>query len=370
MPERSGPLQGVRVLEFASLGPGPHCAMMLADLGASVLTVDRAVAEGVDAERGPRRERRFQTPLRGRAGQLNLDLRTSESQTRITRFLERTDVLIEGFRPGAMERLGFGPDRCLALNPRLIYVQVTGWGSDGPWSLRAGHDINYIATSGLLSLIGARGQAPVFPLNLLGDYGGGSMLAALGIASALFERERSGRGQVLDIAMTEGAALLGAAVMGACASGDWNAERGSNLLDGGAPWYRVYETSDGRYMAVGALEEKFYVEFVSGLGLEIAAIPSRGDYANWPHLHELFASVFRQRTGAEWAAVFEVLDACVTPVLSPAEALQHPQATSRSAFVELDGVMQPAPTPRFSRTPGCVNRGAGVAPGGIEPEDW
>lgn len=347
MSSNSGPLASVRVIEFEALGPSPHCAMLLADLGAEVLTVTRA--DGVQGG-GPKRPRRFQPQLRGRLARIGVDLKSASGRAQVEKWVERSDVLIEGFRPGVMERLSLGPETCMRLNPRLIYARITGWGQSGPWSKLAGHDINYVAASGLLSVIGRPEYPPAVPLNLLADYGGGSMFAAFGISSALFERERSGKGQVIDVAMSDGLALLGAAFFGAWSSGDWNKARQSNLLDGGAPWYDVYETADARFMAVGALEDQFYDAFVSGLGLDPGALPCRDDRSNWPRLRDIFTKRFRQRSFAEWSADFEFADACVTPVFDPSEAIRHQHAASRDAFIQLDGVLQPAAAPRFSRT--------------------
>jgi alpha-methylacyl-CoA racemase len=353
MSANTGPLAGVKVLEFAGLGPAPHCAMLLADLGASVTTVERLGSQ----PRGAMRPRRFQGQLRGRQHRVALDLKSESGRDEARQLADRADVLLEGFRPRVMERLGLGPEVCCASNRRLVYARLTGWGQDGPWMMRAGHDINYLATSGLLNAIGRRGQPPTVPLNLLGDYGGGGMLGALGIVSALFERETSGLGQVVDAAMTDGIGLLGIALYGAAQAGDWCSERGTNLLDGGAPWYDVYETADARFIAVGALEENFYRAFVGALDLSLEELPDRTHKANWDALREVFAGRIKTRTFAEWCRVFADVDACVTPVLELAEAMHAPHAVARSSFLEIDGVLQPAPAPRFSRSPAALESG-------------
>jgi len=340
------PLLGVKVLEFAGLGPAPHCAMLLADLGASVTTVEHPDFKA----RGSGRPRRFEGQLRGRVNRITLDLKSDHGRNEARQLADQADVLIEGFRPRVMERLGLGPEYCCSSNRKLIYARVTGWGQKGPWSARAGHDINYIAASGLLNAIGRRGQPPTIPLNLLADYGGGGMLGTVGIISALYEREKSGLGQVLDVAMTDGLALLGIAVYGAVQAGDWRADRGTNLLDGGAPWYDVYETADGRFIAVGALEERFYRAFVAALELDPDMLPPRDDRERWGALREVFGRRIKARTFANWSRVFAAIDACVTPVLDLAEAMRTPHAAARSSFVEFNGVLQPAPAPRFSRS--------------------
>jgi alpha-methylacyl-CoA racemase len=280
--------------------------------------------------------------------------------------VERADVLIEGFRPGVTERLGLGPDDCLQRNPRLVYGRMTGFGQDGPRAPRAGHDINYVALAGVLHAIGRRGEPPVPPLNLVADFGGGGMLLAFGVASALVERATSGRGQVVDAAMVEGASLLATMFHGLMAAGRWRDERGVNLLDSGAPWYDVYETADGRYMAVGAIGGRFYDALLSGLGLDPAGLPDRHDRGRWPELRARFAAAFKSRTREAWSAVFDASDACVTPVVSLGEARSEAHNAARASFVDIAGVVQPAPAPRFSRTPCAVpqppsDRGEGGA---------
>ena len=354
-----GPLDGVRVLEFEAIGPGPFCAMMLADMGADVLLVDRRADPGLGFER----ERRHDVMLRGRRS-VTLDIKSPQGVEAALALASRADVLIEGFRPGVMERAGLGPEPVLARNPRLVYGRMTGWGQSGPLAARAGHDIDYIALSGALAAIGRAGAAPTPPLNLVGDFGGGGMLLAFGIACALVEARRSGRGQVVDAAMVEGASLLTAMFWGMLAAHQWTDARGENVLDSGAPWYDTYATSDGRYVAIGAIEPRFYAELLDRLGLAGEALPAQHDRAGWPALRQRFAEVFRTRSRDEWCRVFEGSDACFAPVLTFAEAPRHPHALAREAYVDAGGVTQPAPAPRFSRTPGAVRgappeRGAG-----------
>ncbi|HET7795823.1 MAG TPA: CaiB/BaiF CoA-transferase family protein [Rhizobacter sp.] len=346
-----GVLSGIRVLEFEAIGPGPFCAMLLADMGADVLRIDRPAAP---ADLGPKTSGpRADVVGRGRRS-VTLDLKQPGSSEAALALIERADVLIEGFRPGTLERLGLGPDVALARNPRLVYGRMTGWGQSGPLADRAGHDINYIALSGVLSAIGSAGGKPVPPLNLVGDYGGGGMLLALGVVAALLHVQRGGAGQVVDAAMTEGAAQLGSLMWGLLASGDWREARGSNLLDGGRPWYDTYRTSDGQYMSVGPIESRFYEEMLAKLGLADAGLPKQHDRAGWPRLREAFTTAFASRTRDEWCAVFEGSDACVWPVLGMAEAAQHPQHRARGSFMEIDGVVQPAPAPRFMGTPSAM----------------
>ncbi len=362
-----GPLAGIRVLEFEGIGPGPFCGMMLADMGADVLLVDRES----DSRLGFGRERWYDTMFRGRRS-VTLDMKTPAGVAAARRLAQRADAVIEGFRPGVMERLGLGPAVLLADNPRLVYGRMTGWGQDGPLASRAGHDINYIALSGALHAIGRAGGPPVPPLNVVGDFGGGGMLLAFGIACALVEAQRSGHGQVIDAAMVEGASLLTTMMTGLRAAGRWGEARGTNVLDSGAPWYDTYETRDGRHVAIGAIEPKFYAELLARLGLPADSLPAQHDRDGWPVLRERFAAVFRTRTRDEWNALFADADACLSPVLTFAEAETHPHLAARGAFVEVGGVTQPAPAPRFSRTPGAVRgappeRGAG---GRAALADW
>ena len=348
----AGPLSGIRVLELAGIGPGPFCAMMLADMGADVLRVDRP--EPVDL--GLPLEPKFDVIARGRRS-IALDLKHTGAIEIALALVEKADVLIEGFRPGVTERLGLGPDACLARNPRLVYGRVTGWGQDGPLAQAAGHDINYIAIAGALHAIGPA-QRPAPPLNLVGDYGGGAMYLAFGIVCALCERHSSGRGQVIDTAMSEGAASLMSIFYGRMAAGLWHDKRGVNILDGGAPWYNVYETADGKYVAVGAIEGRFYAKLMQRLGLDTPSLPDQYDRTRWPELRANLARIFQQKTRDEWCEALAGHDVCIAPVLSIAEAPSHPHNRARGAFFECDGVIQPGPAPRFSRTPGRVERGA------------
>jgi alpha-methylacyl-CoA racemase len=336
-----GPLAGVRVVELAGIGPGPFCAMLLADLGAEVLRVDRPAA----ARTG------WPTVLaRGRRS-VAVDLKHPDGAGVVLDLAAAADALVEGFRPGVAERLGIGPDACLARNPRLVYGRVTGWGQEGPWRQAAGHDIDYIALAGALHPVGPAGGPPVPPLNLVGDFGGGGMLLALGVVTALLERGRSGAGQVVDAAMVDGAALLTTQFHELLAAGLWRERRGSNLLDGGAPFYGVYETADGRHLAVGALEPQFYAELLRRLGLDAGDLPDQLDRDGWPLLRQRLAALFRTRTQDEWCELLAGTDACVAPVLGFGEAPAHPHNRARGTFVDIDGVVQPAPAPRFSRTP-------------------
>jgi crotonobetainyl-CoA:carnitine CoA-transferase CaiB-like acyl-CoA transferase len=339
-----GPLDGVRVIEIASLAPAPFGCMILADLGADVLRVERpencgpAAAAPVD-------------PLCRSRRSIGLNLKDPAGIRVLLRLAEDADVLVEGFRPGVTERLGFGPADCAQRNPRLIYARMTGWGQDGPLAATAGHDIDYIGVSGALEPIGRAGQRPVPPLNLVADFGGGGMLLALGVLAALLERERSGLGQLIDAAMVDGSALLTSFFYGLRAAGVWQDERGTNLLDGGAPFYDTYQTADGRYLAVGSLEPKFYAALLAGLGLaDEAGLPGQYDRAGWPVLRARFTDAFLARTQAEWTEIFAGTDACVAPVLSPADAPAHPHNAARGTFIQVGGVMQPAPAPRFGRT--------------------
>ena len=346
-PPSSGPLAGLRVVELAGIGPGPFAAMLLADLGADVVRVDRPDARPL---LGP-----SETDLlnRGRRS-VAVDLKRPEGVAAVLDLVRSADVLVEGFRPGVAERLGLGPEECSAANPRLVYGRMTGWGQDGPLARSAGHDIGYIAITGALHAIGRRGDPPQIPLNLVGDFAGGSMYLLVGILSALWESRSSGRGQVVDAAIVDGTTHLSTMVLGMMRTGLWRDERGVNLLDSGAPYYDVYETSDGRHMAVGPLEEEFYGEMVRLLGLQDA--PDRFEHAETEHLRTLLAKTFRTRTQADWTEVFEGTDACVAPVLSYGEAPGHPHLAARGTYVQHDGVTQPAPAPRFSRTGARLGR--------------
>jgi alpha-methylacyl-CoA racemase len=338
-----GPLDGVRVVEVASLAPAPFGCMVLADLGADVLRVDRP-------DRSGRQALPPTDPLaRGRRS-IRLDLKNPAGVEVLLRLADGADVLVEAFRPGVAERLGFGPEVCAARNPRLVYARMTGWGQEGPLASTAGHDIDYIAVSGTLAPIGRAGERPVPPLNLVGDFGGGGMLLAVGVLAALLERERSGLGQVVDAAMVDGSALLASFLYGLRAAGAWQDERGTNVLDTGAPFYDTYTTADGRHMAVGALEPKFYAELLDRLGLAGAGLPAQYDRSGWPALRAALAGAFASRTQAEWVAAFADSDACVAPVVTPGDAPAHPHNAARGTFIEVGGVVQPAPAPRFSRS--------------------
>jgi alpha-methylacyl-CoA racemase len=338
----SGPLADVSVVEFGSIGPGPFAAMVLADVGASVVRVERPDATGGPAPTDPM--------LRGRAASIGIDLKHPDGVEAALRLVETSDVLIEGLRPGVMDRLGLGPDICLGRNPRLVYGRMTGWGQDGPRSGEAGHDIDYIAIAGALYPIGDADRPPVPPLNLIGDFGGGGMLLVVGILAALVERATSGRGDVVDAAMVDGAALLTTMMHGMRSVGLWSDDRAANLLDGGAPFYRTYRTADDRFMAVGALEPQFYAALIDGLGLSDEELPVQYDRSGWPALHERFAAVFAGRTRDEWTDAFAGTDACVAPVLGMGEAPEDEHLRARGTFVDVGGVIQPAPAPRLARS--------------------
>jgi len=344
-----GALAGIRVVEFAGLGPAPFCCMLLADMGADILCVDRP-----DAARGGfPRPPRYDLVRRGRPGAA-IDLKHPDGVALARRLVAGADVLVEGFRPGVMERLGLGPEPCLADNPRLVYARMTGWGQDGPLAHAAGHDLNYIALAGVAGAIGPPEGAPVPPLNLVGDYGGGALYLAVGILAALIERARSGRGQVVDAAIVDGTASLATIVFGLRAAGLWQDARGVNTLDGGAPFYRAYETADRRWITVAAIEPQFYAELLDRLGLADADLPGQWDRAGWPLLHARFAAAVAAATLAEWQARLEGSDVCYAPVLGLDEAAAHPHNRARGTFLVVDGVTQPAPAPRFSRTPSAV----------------
>ena len=346
-----GPLEGIRVIELAGIGPGPFCAMVLSDMGAEVLRIDRADrVTGQDGERPP-----ADVLNRGRRS-VGVDLKQPAAVDAVLRLVERADVLIEGFRPGVTERLGLGPDVCLARNPRLIYGRMTGWGQEGPLASAAGHDINYISLAGVLHAIGRSGQPPAPPMNLVGDFGGGGLILAFGIACALVERARSGQGQVIDAAMVDGAALLMAAIHGLRAMGAWKEERGANMLDSGAHFYDAYETKDGKYVSVGSIEPQFYELLLKHSGLAGEELPPQRDQRHWPRMKARLTEIFRTRTRDEWCAIMEGTDVCFAPVLSMSEAYAHPHNVARGTFVSVAGVQQPGPAPRFSRTPGVIGR--------------
>ena len=344
-----GPLAGIRVLEFEAIGPAPFAGMLLADMGADVLVLDRPASTDL----GLKRERWYDVMMRGKRS-VTLDLKEDSSREIALQLISRTDALIEGFRPGVMERLGLAPDVALARNPRLVYGRMTGWGQDGPLAPRAGHDINYIALAGVLHAFGRKGEAPVPPLNLVGDFGGGGMLLGFGVACALIEAQRSGKGQVVDAAMVEGASLLAAMFSGFLKAGEFSEVRGDNILDTGAPWYNVYETKDGKYVSIGSIEARFFEELIGRLKLE--KVPPQHDRTRWPQMKALFETTFRSKTRDQWVKIFEGSDACFAPVLSWSEARRDPHNVSRKNHVEVNGVEQPAPAPRFSRTAATVRR--------------
>ena len=338
-----GPLHGFKIVEFAGIGPGPFCAMLFADMGAEIIRIDRIGADATDD--GDKRN----VTARGRRS-LGLDLKNPRAADVVLRLCRQVDGIIEGFRPGVMERLGLGPGECMRANPRLVYGRMTGWGQTGPLAHVAGHDINYLALSGSLYMFGRANEKPCPPLNLVADMGGGAMLLAFGMLSALLERERSGQGQIVDAAMVEGSALLATAIYAMRASGMWRDERGSNLLDSGAPFYEVYETQDGGFMAVGALEPQFYAALLQGMALDARDLPPQMDRARWPEMKQRFEAIFKSKTRADWTRIFDGTDACAFPVLSPVEASEHEHNRARESFRETVGVLHPAPAPRFSRS--------------------
>ncbi len=365
--KQCGPLSGVRVLELPAIGPAPFCGALLADMGADVVRIDRVQAVDLGSPVPPQ----FDFYNRNKRS-IALDLKTPAAVATALQLARRADILIEGFRPGVAERLGVGPDDCLMLNPRLVYGRVTGWGQDGPLAQAVGHDINYLALSGALHCIGEKGRPPVPPLNLAADLGGGAMYLAVGVLAALIEARSSGHGQVVDAAMVDGLANLMSAFSAFRQMGDWTDDRGENIVDGGAPFYGTYETRDGRYVAVGAMEARFYAALLEGLGLDAAQLPPQNDRSSWPSVHERFAAVFRTRTRDEWVAVMQGRDACFSPVLDLDEAPLNPHLQGRGVFSDFDGVQHPSPAPRFSRTPGGLRRPA-PAPGQHGAEvlaDW
>jgi alpha-methylacyl-CoA racemase len=353
-----GPLEGVRVVELAGIGPAPFCAMLLSDMGAEVIRVDRAGNVGQDDSRvggPPGEEFRFNLLARGRRN-IAVDLKNPEGAAATLRLIDRADALIEGFRPGVMERLGLGPDICLARNPKLVYGRMTGWGQDGPIAHVAGHDINYIALSGVLHTIGEAGGPPVPPLNLVGDFGGGALYLAMGVLAGIISARGSGKGQVVDCSMVEGSASLMTMMYAALASGAWTEERGKNRTDGGAHYYHVYEAKDGEYVSVGSIEPQFYALLLKHTGLTGQALPEQTDRTTWPEMQKRFARIFKGKTRAEWTEIMEQTDICFAPVLRMSEALAHPHNRHRQSFVEVDGIAQPAPAPRFLGTPSRVQR--------------
>jgi alpha-methylacyl-CoA racemase len=349
-----GPLAGIKIVELAGIGPAPFCAMLFADMGAEVLRVDRSANVGTDTDRDGN-DARYNLLIRGRRN-IAVDLKNKAGQDAVLRLIDQSDALIEGFRPGVMERLGLAPDICLKRNPRLVYGRMTGWGQDGPIAHIAGHDINYIALSGALAAIGSAGGPPVPPLNLIGDFGGGALYLAMGVLAGILSARATGKGQVIDCSMVEGAASLMTSMYGALASGAWVEERGKNRTDGGSHFYHVYETRDGEFITVGSIEPQFYKLLLTHTGLEGVDLPEQGDRAQWPAMQQRFAAIFKQKTRAEWVAIMQQTDICFAPVLTMSEAIAHEHNRRRDSFVEIDGIAQPAPAPRFLGTPASVQR--------------
>ncbi len=341
-----GPLAGVRIVELAGIGPAPMCAMLLADMGASIVRVDRTEA----ADLGMKRDPKGDLLNRGRPS-VAVDLKNKEGVETVLRLIDQADAVIEGFRPGVMERLGLGPDVCLKRNAKLVFGRMTGWGQYGPLSHAAGHDINYISIVGALHAIGPKGGAPVVPLNLVGDFGGGALYLAMGVLAGIIEARNSGKGQVIDCAMTEGAASLMTMFFAMKAMGNWNEQRGTNPVDGGSHFYTVYETKDGNYISVGSIEGKFYAELMQKTGLDrVAGLPDQHDTPKWEEMRERLRKIFLGKTRDEWCAIMEGSDVCFAPILNLEESMAHPHNVARSSFVKVDGIMQPAPAPRFDRT--------------------
>jgi alpha-methylacyl-CoA racemase len=346
----AGPLSGIKVVEITGIGPGPFCAMMLADFGADVIRIDRSAAVRAQTPDKPSND----VLARGRRS-IGVDLKNPEGVELVLKLIERADVLTEGFRPGVMERLGLGPEVCLKRNPKLVYGRMTGFGQEGPMAQAAGHDINYIALAGALAHIGREGDKPLPPLNLVGDFGGGGMLLALGVCAALVERGKSGKGQVVDAAMVDGAATLMAFIHGFYAGGGWG-ERGTNLLDTGAHFYDTYETKDAKYISLGSIEPQFYAELLELTGLDKETLPQQMDRKQWPAMKQRLTALFKTKTRDEWCALMEGSDVCFAPVLTIPEAYEHPHNIARNTFVDVAGIKQPGPSPRFSRTPGEIKR--------------
>ncbi|MHC4216082.1 MAG: CaiB/BaiF CoA transferase family protein [Planctomycetota bacterium] len=338
-----GPLSGIKVVEIGSIGAGPFCAQMLADMGADIIRVDRQGA------REDRNTNKYAVLNRGRRS-VAVDLKNPKGVEAVLRLVEQADALVEGFRPGVAERLGIGPDVCLKCNPKLLYGRMTGWGQNGPLARMAGHDINYIALSGALHTFGSRSQPPIPPLNLLGDFGGGGMLLAFGIVCGILESQTSGKGQVVDASMLEGTALMMNLIYGFWASGLWSEQRENNLLDGAAHFYGCYETADGKWVAIGAIEPQFYKRLLKQLKISDPDFDNHEDKQKWPKLKAKFATVFKTKTRDEWCKIMEECDVCFTPVLSMSEVANHPQNKDRNSFIEVDGILQAAPAPKFSRT--------------------
>ena len=358
-----GPLKGIKVIEMAGIGPGPFAGMLLADMGAEVIVVERKA--------DPSKTRLPDCSRRGKRS-IALNLKSEEGINTLLSLIEKADVLFEGFRPGVMERLGIGPDVCLDENPKLVYGRMTGWGQTGPLAKAAGHDINYISLSGALHAMGRQQENPVPPLNLVGDYGGGTMFLVMGILAALLECKTSGKGQVVDAAMTEGSANLMAMFNSLHAMGMWSPKRGVNLLDSGAHFYEVYETKDGKYVSIGSIEPQFYALLMEKANLDKETFGQQMNQKAWPSLKEKLTTIFKTKTRAEWCAIMEGTDVCFAPVLDFLEAQQHPHNVARKAYIEVNGMMQPAPAPRFSRTPSEVQSGAPAAGENTEAvlADW
>jgi alpha-methylacyl-CoA racemase len=348
------PLVGIKVIEMAGLAPTPYCGMILADFGADVIIVDRVSQGGAEIPYVLEKN-----PLDRGKRSMRIDLKAKEGTAIVRKMIQASDVILEPYRPGVMEGLGLGPGEALRLNPGLIYARLTGWGQKGPYASMAGHDIDYIALSGALSLFRRKGERPLPPCNLLADFAGGGMLCAMGILLALIERNRSGEGQVVDAAMLDGATSLSVFFFGLLGNHLMSLDTGTNMLDSGAPYYQVYETSDGKFIAVGAIERKFYAQLLKGLGIDPSSLPEQNDFEKWPGMVSRFAEVFRTRTRDEWAAIFEGKDACVAPVLGLDEVGEHPHNRARNLLIEMDGMVQPAPAPRLSRTPGQASRPIG-----------
>jgi alpha-methylacyl-CoA racemase len=351
-----GVLSGYRVIELAGIGPAPMCAMLLSDMGAEVVRIDRLA----DAGLGVQVQTKYSLLNRGRRS-VALDLKRPEAIEAVLRMVEKADALIEGFRPGVMERLGLGPDVCLARNSKLVFGRMTGWGQEGPLAQAAGHDINYIALAGALYSIGRRDEAPVPPLNLVGDFGGGALYLALGVVAGILESQKSGKGQVVDVAMVDGVASLMTAIYGMHGAGIWTNGRGTNVLDTGAHYYDVYETRDGKHISIGSIEAKFYEELLERSGLKNEELPRQNDRPSWPRMKERLKALFLTKTRDEWCKIMEGTDICFAPVLNMDEAPQHPHNQLRGTFVVQGGVTQPAPAPRFSRTPSAIQRPPAVA---------
>ena len=347
----TGPLSGVRIVEMAGIGPGPMCAMLLADLGADVIRIDRLESANLGLPRDPRAD----LLMRSRRS-IAINLKTQEGVDTALKLIDRADGLIEGFRPGVMERLGIGPTICLKRNPRLVYGRMTGWGQDGPLAHAAGHDINYISLIGALHAIGRQDEAPIHPLNLVGDFGGGALYLAMGLLAALLNANASGKGQIVDCAMTDGAASLMTMFYGMHATGRFTDNRGENAIDTGSHYYNVYETADGKFVSIGSIEPKFYAELLDKIGLKDEELAHQQDQAAWPDLKARLAGIFGTKSRDEWCQIMEGSDVCFAPVLNLRESVSHPHNKARNTFVDVDGITQPAPAPRFSQTPAKISR--------------